>query len=308
MTPADRADLLLPSASALPSHPHVVVGDIGRRAVREKLAAIIDGGHGRLAIVADWDMTITRHHLPSTSTRQQGAIGILLRTSRRPGEYARKADELRDMYRPFEVDPTLNREEKEEHMTAWWTSMHSVLVSMRLLRREIPLTVHDAFPVLRDGVDVWLDHASKSDVPVVVVSAAVGDVIHEILHQANLLTPNVHIVSNWMEFSDESEDAHLVGFKPPLIHVFNKSSSTTLPAATHSRPNIILVGDSLGDVDMVPLPTSTSPAPLVVLRVGLLNHDIDTLLPFYTKVYDVVVKGDVSFDVWFNQVVEEACR
>ncbi|KXS21083.1 HAD-superfamily hydrolase [Gonapodya prolifera JEL478] len=236
------------------------------------------------------------------NARQQGAIGILLRTTRRGPEFLKRANELRDHYHPFEVDPKVPREQKNLYMVEWWTGMHKVLDDMNLTRDEVPLMVKDKMPVLRSGLKTWLEATASKDIPVLVFSAGVGDVIDEVLIQSNLHTPNIHIISNWMDFgTDTSQSARLLGFKPPLIHVFNKSEAT-LPEHTNTRPNVILLGDSLGDVEMVQERDS-----YCVLRIGYLNHDVDKLLPYYRDIYDVVLTGDVGFEEWVNDLISEAC-
>lgn len=53
-----------------------------------------------------------------------------------------------------------------------------------------------------------------------------------------------------MEFNDNEQ---LMGFKPPLIHTFNKNDSV-IPVDCYRdlsrRNNVILLGDSVGDVTM----------------------------------------------------------
>ncbi|KXS21075.1 hypothetical protein M427DRAFT_40744 [Gonapodya prolifera JEL478] len=128
----------------------------------------------------------------------------------------------------------------------------------------------------------------------------------EVLKQYHLQTPNIHIISKWMDIgTDTSQSARNLGFKPPLIRiledVFNKSEAT-LPEHTNTRPNVILLGDSLGDVEMVQERDS-----YCVLRIGYLNHDVDKLLPYYRDIYDVVLTGDVGFEEWVNDLISEAC-
>lgn len=53
-----------------------------------------------------------------------------------------------------------------------------------------------------------------------------------------------------MEFDDRER---LIGFRGPLIHTFNKNSSVIPTACIEElshRKNVILLGDSIGDVSM----------------------------------------------------------
>ena len=66
------------------------------------------------------------------------------------------------------------------------------------------------------------------------------DIIQEILEAANLFRSNMHIVSNAMQFNHEKI---CIGFKEPLIHVFNKNeaviSSTPYANMMGSRKNVV---------------------------------------------------------------------
>ncbi len=55
------------------------------------------------------------------------------------------------------------------------------------------------------------------------------DVIVEILAQSNLLTHNVHVISNSMRFSEQPPHT-CVGFEEPIIHVLNKNEGALCDA------------------------------------------------------------------------------
>lgn len=46
------------------------------------------------------------------------------------------------------------------------------------------------------------DQLHKYNVPMFIFSAGVGDILEEIIRQANVFYPNVHVVSNYMDFDD----------------------------------------------------------------------------------------------------------
>jgi 5'-nucleotidase len=56
---------------------------------------------------------------------------------------------------------------------------------------------------------------------------------------------------------------------------------------------VILLGDSLGDIEMANgFPTLNN-----LLKIGFLNTKVDVLLPEYLTSYDIVLVEDDSFDV-----------
>jgi 2-hydroxy-3-keto-5-methylthiopentenyl-1-phosphate phosphatase len=68
----------------------------------------------------------------------------------------------------------------------------------------------------RDNAKDMLETLNKAEVPVLVLSAGIGDLVEEVLRHQSVDLPNVKVISNFMEF-DEKED--VVGFKHPLMYV-----------------------------------------------------------------------------------------
>ena len=88
-----------------------------------------------------------------------------------------------------------------------------------------------------------------------------------------------------------------MSFNEKLIHSFNKNEheicDTSYYQAIMNRPNVILLGDTLGDVGMVGGMKNLKQ----VLKVGYLNHSTPTKLEIYKNVYDIVICDDQTFDV-----------
>ena len=104
---------------------------------------------------------------------------------------------------------------------------------------------------------------------------------------------NMHIISNKMIFD---ELGICVGFEDPLIHVFNKNEASLSSKSYHDaiaqRRNVILMGDSLGDLRM-----SEGLAHNIELTIGFLSHDIENLLPSYLEAFDIVLTNDTDMSV-----------
>lgn len=61
----------------------------------------------------------------------------------------------------------------------------------------------------RDGYQLFFDHLHKHNVPLLIFSAGIGDILEEVIRQAGVFHPNVKVFSNYMDF-DESVSIHLV--------------------------------------------------------------------------------------------------
>lgn len=58
----------------------------------------------------------------------------------------------------------------------------------------------------------------ECDVPVLIFSAGLGDVVKAALNVHNLTMPNIHIISNFFTYNN----GKIFGFKGRHIHAFNK--------------------------------------------------------------------------------------
>lgn len=47
------------------------------------------------------------------------------------------------------------------------------------------------------------DSLNKHDVPLLIFSAGIGDILMEVLRQENLLLPNMKVIANFMEFGEK---------------------------------------------------------------------------------------------------------
>lgn len=114
---------------------------------------------------------------------------------------------------------------------------------------------------------------TSADIPILVFSAGVGDVIDEALLAHSLTQNNVKVISNYMTYNSEGK---LITFTGKLIHMYNKNESSIPHSSTYfqdlsHRHNVILMGDSLGDLQM----SKGVEPPSTVLTIGFLNDKVN---------------------------------
>lgn len=138
------------------------------------------------------------------------------------------------------------------------------------------------------------DQLHKYNVPLFIFSAGVGDVLEEIIRQANVFYSNINVVSNYMDFD---ENGVLTRFKGPLIHTYNKNNSvlqgTEYFQELSTRTSIILLGDSMGDLTMA----DGVPSVENILKIGFLNDKVEERRGKYLGAYDIVLERDETLDV-----------
>lgn len=71
----------------------------------------------------------------------------------------------------------------------------------------------------RDGTDSAFLRLYLSEIPVLVFSAGLGNVVSATLNHYNIKYSNVHVISNFFKM----EKGIITGFEGTLLHVFNKN-------------------------------------------------------------------------------------
>ncbi|EDV19601.1 uncharacterized protein TRIADDRAFT_33290 [Trichoplax adhaerens] len=143
----------------------------------------------------------------------------------------------------------------------------------------------------RDGMDELMDVLERHNIPVLILSAGIGDVIREGFHQQSTFHDNIEILSNVMIYND---DGYFIGFQEDVIHSFNKTRASEHNSSyfikNKERDNLILMGDTEGDLHMADgidyLRNKVS--------IGFLNVKVNELLDSYMAQYDIVIAGDES--------------
>jgi HAD superfamily hydrolase (TIGR01544 family) len=205
---------------------------------------------------------------------------------------------LRNKYLPIEHDTKLTKEQKLPYMIEWWTKSLELTVATQINRDDISEIVRNSATHLKEGCQWFFYTLERYDVPLLIFSAGLGNIIQEwLLHQCGSFK-NMKIISNYMSFDKQSNKIN--GFAGGLIHIFNKNEGvlidTEYAKLIENRPNIILLGDSLGDVDMAAgVPTMNN-----IIKIGFLNEYNSSkkdLLAKFMDAYDIVTINDNSFNV-----------
>lgn len=270
----------------------VMVGD--PQFLQTKMSAVRFEGPAKLQVIADFDATLTKYRIHGQ--RGQSSHGILQQGN---PEYDLKRQKLYDYYHPLEIDPTIPLDEKAKLME------ECLLIEGGLNYDAIRSSVANSKIALRNGVIELFELFEKSNVPVLIFSAGLADIIEEVLRQKlHRSFDNVKIVSNQMVFD---QSGNLVSFKGKTIHVLNKNEHAINMAGTvHGQPgdsngmtndassvklrtNVLLLGDHIGDLGMSDgLNYNTR------ISVGFLNDNIESSRDTYRKSFDVVYMNDAS--------------
>ena len=263
-----------------------------RERVDSKIKKIIDGGPERLQFIVDFDYTLSRAHKGGAPV--DCSWGVFENYPELPGDYHEKVKKVKDKYYPVEIDVTISLEKKIPIMIEWYKEANKLLSESGVNRSWFPKMVAQSNCELRDDTILLLNRLNQANVPVLVLSAGLGDLIREIMIHFGVLHDNTSLVSNFLDFNQEGK---VVGLKESeeLIHMYNKSESILKRSQGDTfanRKNVILLGDSLGDLKMA----DGVKDPDAVLTIGFLNKKIEESLEVYKENFDIVLVDDQSMD------------
>ncbi|XP_069953880.1 cytosolic 5'-nucleotidase 3 isoform X1 [Cherax quadricarinatus] len=272
------------------SADHIRIKDMAR--VDELVTTIVESGFSSLQVIADFDRTLTR--VWYNGKECETCHGIMDNSSLMPAFFREDSNKLLAKYYPIEIDPKMSEEEKIPYMIEWYEQIHELIVKCKVSQESLEEMVSSSNARLRDGTEELLSKLHSAEVPVLVFSAGMGDILEQVLRHFNVYTDNVKVVSNFFKYNDKGV---MIGFKGDLVHIFNKNEN-----AIHSsdyfdklkgRNNVILMGDSLGDIKMA----MGVPQPSNVLKIGFLNDKVEERLESYMDNFDIVLIDDQTMGV-----------
>lgn len=233
-------------------------------------------------IIADFDRTLT----VGTS---ESSWGILSSGNFVQEEYKKERQKLYEFYRPIEIDETMDFETKNKLMIEWWTAHISLFIKYQLTEDVIIDAVKDIKVLkFREGAIELLKRLKEKNIPLLIISAGIGNIIVEFLKNNNCYFDNIHIISNFIKF----ENGIAVGLEDNIIHSLNKNEALLPDNIKHvieNRPNVILLGDQVADTKMVDDEVKS------VVKIGFCEENADENYKYFKKVYDVVCTDNTTF-------------
>lgn len=244
----------------------------------------LDINSSNLVIVIDFDRTITA----KTSMDSWDASGLLLGK-----EFKEKLEKLYLEYRPIELDYEISEEEKTKKMEEWYKACMNLYEEYNLSTSKLEESVEKSRLVFRKGAKEFLNNAIIKDIPVIILSAGIGNVIEIFLKKNNCLGKNFEIISNFLQFDNLG---NIKPFNGQLIHTtnknLNKKHKDKIKEELVKRKYRILIGDMLEDEKMVPKEEWNR-----TIKVSFLDIKVEENLELYKKSFDLVLTNeDSNFD------------
>jgi 5'-nucleotidase len=204
----------------------------------------------------------------------------------------------------------MSREEKIPHMEDWYHKVNALLAQQELNRDDVVAAVAGCADFrIRAGVAEAFQHCHERGIPIIILSAGLGNVIEEVVRQHIPKVggvygepwENVRVLSNTMLWDENGEFADF----SPLIHMFNKSladAPADLKALIKNRDHCILCGDGLGDLTMA---DGHMDGDLSILKFGFLNEKIEARMPKYIAPggFDRIILNDGDWSTVLEDII-----
>ncbi len=267
--------------------------------LNEKLKNITKDGPEKLHILSDFDRTLTKAFYKSK--KASSIISYLRKDKGRylTKDYAEKAMNLFNKFHPIEINPNISKEEKSKKMYEWWKAHKELLIQSGFDKKLIQQSVKDMIKenslMFRDNSNEFFELLKLNKIPLIIMSSSLEDLIKEFIKQKNIYSDNIHVIANKFEFNEKGKAISI----KRIIHVFNKHemelSKLSIYQELLKRKNIILLGDSLGDLGM------SHGFPFdEIIKIGFLNENIEQNLESYKKHFDIIILNDGSIEYITN--------
>ena len=229
-------------------------------------------------VIADFDKTITTYD--SISTWEVFSNPKLMDSG-----YIKEVDDYYDYYREKEIDSNLPFDVKNKYMYDWWTKHISLFTKYKLTEKVVNDAVLDKNVMkFRNGAINFLKYLYKNNIPLIIISSGIGNVIESFLKINKCYYDNIHILSNYLVF----ENGIAISNGNKIIHSLNKNEviyTDEIKDLVKNKKYKILLGDQIEDIKAVNKEEIES-----TIKIGFLSPDSN--FDLFKDNFDIVMMDD----------------
>ncbi len=256
---------------------------------KEKVNKINEWTDDSFYIIADFDRTLTTHD-------SKTSWSVLYNHDKVDRSFKDTANKLFEYYRPIEIDENIDKKLKNNYMQEWWLKIIDLSIKYEVTNSIIKELINNQNIIkFRPGAKKLLKNMHQRNIPIIIISAGLGNLIEEFLKVNNCYYDNIYIISNFLEFNNNL----VTGIKGKIIHSLNKnetSLSSTIKTKLNNRHNTILFGDQIADIGMLS-PTNQNTA----IKIGFLEEKVKENKKHYLNNFDIVCTNKTSY----NNLIKE---
>lgn len=247
----------------------------------------------KLYIVTDFDHTLT-------TKNSQNCWGVLSCAPNVDKEYIKRSNKNNNYYLPIEQNDKLDYKIKNKAMKKWYTSHVNMLIKYNIKESQINEVGQSKSIILRDGVTEFLRFTNENNIPVIIVSAGISNIIENVLKQNNCFYNNIYIISNIFKF----KDGQIRSLRNKIIHSLNKSKielPIKIKEILKNKDEVIILGDNIDDSKVYLKENKKN------LKIGFLNYDDYDKLKNFKKHFDIVYSPNSTFINLLNLLEQNRC-
>ena len=160
-----------------------------------------------------------------------------------------------------------------------------------LTEQKLKQSIENSKLILREGAKDFLFHLYKENIPVIILSAGIGNVIEQSLKKEECYFENIQVISNFIKFD---ENGNMIKLCDNMIHSLNKNidklGDINLKEKLKTKEYRMVIGDLVEDIYMMgEYPETKS------LKIGLLNKNVMENLEIYNNNFDIVLTEENNF-------------
>lgn len=235
-------------------------------------------------VVADFDRTITKGN-------SKTSWSILANSNLVPKSYIEERQELYNYYRPIEINENMDFELKSSLVKEWFKKHIELFVKYKTSEEVFETAATDLrIMEFRPGAKEFIHFLNKNGIPLIIISAGIGNFIEIFLKHNECLLDNVYITSNKIVF----KDGIACGVDNNIIHSLNKnevSLPNSIQEKIKNRNNVILLGDQVSDLRMV-----EKSAHDFVLNIGFYTEEKHEQIETLKSHFDIVCESNDDYN------------
>jgi len=241
-------------------------------------------------IVTDFDGTLTMGASDSS-------WASIFKNPNVPNDFVQECIRIFNKYHPLEIDENIPFEKKLEIMNEWYKVNLDTLIKFEIDEETINCAAYNDKQIyFRSGAKQFLELLNKHEIPVIIISAGVGNVIEQFLIKNQCKFPNIFICSNFLEYLE----GKIVGVRNSnLIHSLNKNE-VSLPEQIKEKIKSrfpILLGDNIMDINMVDTDKNA-------VKIGFLDENVKEKMNAFLEKFDLICTENTSFDELLDYISE----
>ena len=265
-----------------------------------------------ISIICDYDDTLTKRFFKGEKNRV--SFGVIDQSKLGSNNLKEGATNLFKKYSKFENDTSIDFSLRDKSMYSWFEECLILMINDNLSKDKIYNMVIEGINenkiFFRNGMKIFFDFILKTNIPLILISAGIKDVIiyelkYLLKEKYDLLIEKelIYIIANDFIYNENNE---VVEIKKPIIYTFNKDKIITddifkILNLKDKKLNVIFFGDHLNDINAL---DDIREDIENILSIAFYNYSQNNLPKEFIETYDAVVCEDGDFSI-INDILEQ---